>query len=82
MITADHGFIQFLGPDFGFWSLESSDSGSRRSPGNCTLSLLCARRHAVKKMTRNSETLELDVAISLLFFLVSAGFCFDTDVDT
>ena len=31
-------------------------------------------------MTRNSETLGLDVAISLLFFLVLAGFCFDTDV--
>ena len=36
--------------------------------------------HAVEKMTRNSEALELDVAISLLFFLVSARFCFDTDV--
>ena len=41
MITADRGFIQFLGPDFGFWWLGSS---------------------------------------SLLFFLVSARFCFDADV--
>ena len=41
MITADRGFIQFWGPDFGFWLLGSS---------------------------------------SLLFFLVSARFCFDTDV--
>ena len=24
MITADRGFIQFLGPDFGFWLLGSS----------------------------------------------------------
>ena len=48
-------------------------------PGNFTFSLLCAKWHAVKKMTRNSETLELDVAISLLFFLVLVGFCFDTD---
>ena len=36
--------------------------------------------HAVEKMTRNSEALELDVAIRLLFFLVSARFCLDTDV--
>ena len=41
MITADRGFIQFWGPDFGFWLLGGS---------------------------------------SLLFFLVSARFCFDTDV--
>ena len=41
MITADHGFIQFWGPDFGFWLLGSS---------------------------------------KLLFFLVSARFCFNTDV--
>ena len=79
-ITVDRGFIQFLGLDFGFWLLRSSDRGSQRSPGNVTFSLLCARCHAVEKMTRNSEALELDVAISLLFFLVSARFCFDTDV--
>ena len=41
MITGDRGFIQFWGPDFGFWLLGSS---------------------------------------SLLFFLVSARFCFDADV--
>ena len=80
MITADRGFIQFLGPDFGFWWLGRSDRGSQRSPGNFIFSLFCAGCHAVKKMTRNSEALELDVAISLLFFLVSARFCFDTDV--
>ena len=34
----------------------------------------------MEKMTRNSEALELDVAIRLLFFLVSTRFCFDTDV--
>ena len=33
----------------------------------------------MEKMTRNSDGLELDVAISLFFFLVSARFCFDTD---
>ena len=41
MITADRGFLEFWGPDFGFWLLGSS---------------------------------------SLPFFLVSARFCFDTDV--
>ena len=30
MIIADRGFIQFLGPDFGFWFLGSSDRGSQR----------------------------------------------------
>ena len=73
MITADRGFIQFLSPDFGFWLLGSSDRGTQRSPGNS------AGCHAVEKMTRNSEALEHDVAMSLLFFLVSARFCFDTD---
>ena len=29
IITADRGFIQFLGPDSGFWLLGSSDRGSR-----------------------------------------------------
>ena len=51
MITADCGFIQCLGPDFGFWLLESSDDGSQCSHGNLTFSLLCARCHAVEKMT-------------------------------
>ena len=36
MITADRGFIQFMGPDFEFWLLGSSDRGSQRSPGNLT----------------------------------------------
>ena len=52
MITADRGFIQFLGPDFGFWLLgrsDRSDRGSQRSRGN--LSLLSAGRQAVEKMT-------------------------------
>ena len=43
MITADRGFIQFLGPDFGFWLLgrsDRSDRGSQRSLGNLTFSLL------------------------------------------
>ena len=80
MITVDRGFIQFLGPDSGFWLLGRSDCGSQLSPGNVTSSLLCAGCHAVEKMTKNREALELDVAIRLLFFLVSARFCFDTDV--
>ena len=79
MVTADCSFIQFLGPDFGFWLLGRSDRGSQRSPGNFTLSLLCPGFHAVEKMTRNSAALKLDVATRLLFFLVSARFCFDTD---
>ena len=34
MITADRGFIQIMGPDFGFWLLGSSDRGSQRRPGS------------------------------------------------
>ena len=79
MIKADRGFITFLALDFGFWLLGRSDRGSQRPPENFPFSLLCAGCHAVEKMTRNSEALELDVAISLFFFLVSARFCFDTD---
>ena len=33
MVTADRGFIQIMGPDFGFWLLGSSDRGSQRRPG-------------------------------------------------
>ena len=54
MITADRGFIQFLGPDFRFWLLGRSDRGNRgsqRSRRNFTFSLLCAGCHAVGKMT-------------------------------
>ena len=80
VITVDCGFIKFLGLDFRFWLLGRSDRGSQRSPGNFTLSLFCARYHAVEKMTRNREALELDMAISMLFFLVSVRLCFDTDV--
>ena len=32
MITVDRDFVQFLCPDFGFWLLGSSDSGSRVPP--------------------------------------------------
>ena len=80
MITADRSFIQFLCPDFGFWLLGCSDRGTQRSPGNFAFSVLCVGCRAVEKMTRNSEALELDVTMSLLSFLVSARFCFDTDV--
>ena len=31
-LGSDFGFIQFLGSDFGFWLLGSSDRGSQRSP--------------------------------------------------
>ena len=41
MTTADRGFIRFLGSDFGFWLLGSSDRGSQRFPGNLTF-LPCA----------------------------------------
>ena len=57
MITADRGFIQFLGPDCGFWLLGSSDRGSQRSPGNLTSSLLCSGCHAVAKMTSNGDAM-------------------------
>ena len=50
MITADCGFIQILGPDFGFWLLGSSDRRSQRSPENLTFFLLCAGCHAVEKI--------------------------------
>ena len=60
MITADRGFIQIMGPDFGFWLLGSSDRGSQRSPGNLTSSLLCAGCHAVAKMTSNGDALKRD----------------------
>ena len=40
MITEDRGFSQCLGPDFGFWLLESSDRVSQRSHRNLTFSLL------------------------------------------
>ena len=49
MTTADRGFIQVLGSDFGFWLLGSSDRGSQSFPGNLTLSfldLLCANKTA------------------------------------
>ena len=49
MITADRGFIQFLGPDFGFCLLGSSDRGSQRSRGNLSLpSFMC-------RMSRSGE---------------------------
>ena len=60
MITADPGFIQILGPDFGFCLLESSDHGSPRFPGNLTFLLLCAGCHAAEKLTRNSNALKCD----------------------
>ena len=42
MITADRGFIQILGPDFGFCLFGSSDRGSQRPPGKLTFSFLSA----------------------------------------
>ena len=58
MITADHGFIQSLGPDFlGFFFA-----------GNFNFSRLCTGCPAVEKMTRNSEALGLDVAIKFVLF--------------
>ena len=62
-ITADREFIQFWGPDFGFWLLGSSDRGSQRSPGHLTFSILCVRCHAVEKMTRNSDALKHDGSV-------------------
>ena len=63
MITADRGFIQFLGPDFGFWLLGSSDRGSPRCPENLTFSILCAVCHAVEKMARNSDAFKRDGSV-------------------
>ena len=66
MITAGAGFIQFLGPDFGFWFIEVRIvdlNDPQRSPGDFTFSLLC---HAVKKVTRNSNALKRDGSVSCL----------------
>ena len=57
MITADRGFIQIMGLDFGFWLFGSPDRGSQRSPENFTSSLLCAGCHA---MTSNGDALKRD----------------------
>ena len=38
MITADCGFIQIMGPDFGFWLFGNSDRGSH-IPAEISLSL-------------------------------------------
>ena len=54
MITADRGFIQIMGPDFGFWLFGSSDRGSQRRP---------RKYHAVEKMTRNSIALMRDGSV-------------------
>ena len=64
MITADRGFIQIRGLDFGFWLFGSSDRGSQRRPPRKAhfLSLMC-RCHAVEKMTRNSNALMLDGSV-------------------
>ena len=63
MIRADRGFIQFLGPDFGFWLFGSSDRGSPRCPENFTFSLLCSGCHAVEKMASNSDALKRDGSV-------------------
>ena len=52
MITADRGFIQYLGPDFGFWLLGSSDRGSQRSPGNLTFYLSRAGCHQINLLAK------------------------------
>ena len=80
MIIINRSFVQFLSLEFGFWLLGSSDRGSQRFLRNLTFSLLCARCHAVEKITKNSDALKHDMATRLLLFLVSARFCFDTDV--
>ena len=51
MKTADRGFIKFLGPDFGFWLLGSSDRGSQRITGNLTFSF----RPFMCQMSRSRE---------------------------
>ena len=62
MITADRGFMQILGPDFGFWLLGSADRGSQPSPGSL-FPLLCAGCNAVEKMTRNNNALRRDGSV-------------------
>ena len=70
-ITADRGFIQFLGPDFGFWLLGSSDRGCQRSPRHLTFSLLCVGCHAVDKMTRHSDALKHDGSVMAVMKVAS-----------
>ena len=67
-ITADRGFIEFVGPDFRFLLLGRSDRGSKRSLRNCTFSRLGAGCHAVEKM----KALKIDVAIK---FVLSSRIC-------
>ena len=66
MVTADRGFIQIMGPDFGFWLFGNSDRGSQRSRGNLTFSLLSmCRCHAVEKMNRNSNAFMRDGSLKV-----------------
>ena len=54
MITADRGFIQIMGPDFGVWLFASADRGSQRRPGRkLTFLFLMYGCHTVEKMTRH-----------------------------
>ena len=61
MIRADRGFIQFLGPDFGFWLLgrsDRNDRGSQRSRGT----FMC-------RMSRSGESDIGYINISLIVIL-------------
>ena len=66
MITADRGFIEFLGPDFGFWLLGRSDRSDRGS------STFPRKSHFHSFMCRMSRSGENDVGyinISLIVIL-------------
>ena len=66
MITAGRGFIQFLGPDFGFWLLGRSDRSDRGS------STFPRKSHFHSFMCRMSRSRENDVGyinISLIVIL-------------
>ena len=84
MITVDHGFIQVMDPDFGFWLSEV-----RIMDLNVRAEILCAGCHAVEKMTRNSNALKRDGSVmadwGLLDFLsgsTDSAFSGSADIHT
>ena len=64
MITADRGFIQIMGLDFGFW-LFGTKSGSWISTSlrKAHFLFLMRRCHAVEKVTKNSNALMRDGSV-------------------
>ena len=71
MITADCGFTQFLGPEFGFWLLGSSDRGSQSSHG----SLITSSLFYEQSMSHSRENDVGYINISLIVILNAKTQC-------